>query len=117
MNDWLPIILTSLASILASSGFWAYVQKKDARRTAIIDSLLGLSYDKIVTSGLQYIERGWISKDEYERLRNSLYEPYLKLGGNGVAERIMAEVKRLPIRSGTKYSQISMKRRENRDVA
>lgn len=111
MKEWLPIVLTSLASILASSGFWAYVQRKDTRRTAIDRLLLGLAYDKIVTSGLQYIERGWISKDEYEHLRNYLYVPYLELGGNGVAERIMTEVKSLPIHSGNKYSQIARRKR------
>lgn len=116
MDVWLSVVLTSLASILASSGFWAYLQKKDSKRTAVHRLLLGLAYDKIVTLGLQYIERGWISKDEYEHLRNYVYEPYLQLGGNGVAERVMAEVKELPLHSSrSRYYKIARDRRTGRE--
>ena len=36
--------------------------------------------------------------DEYDNLKNYLYEPYKKLGGNGTAERVMDEVDKLPIK-------------------
>ena len=48
--------------------------------------------------GMKYIERGYITRDEYENLHDYLYVPYNKMGGNGSAERIMDEVKKLPIR-------------------
>ena len=35
--------------------------------------------------------------DEYDNLKNYLYEPYKKLGGNGTAERVMDEIDKLPI--------------------
>lgn len=47
---------------------------------------------------MEYIKRGWITKDEYEDLRDYLYKPYKELGGNGSAERIMLEVDKLEIR-------------------
>lgn len=60
--------------------------------------LIGLAHDRIIYLGLKYIERGWITKDEYENLIDYLYVPYDKLGGNGSAQRIINEVKKLPIK-------------------
>lgn len=51
--------------------------------------------------GMVYVERGWISQDEYENLYEYLYKPYEKLGGNGSAKRIMMEVNKLPIHKST----------------
>lgn len=59
--------------------------------------LLGLGHDRIVYLGASYLERGYITQDEYENLHDYLYEPYLKLGGNGTAKKVMAEVERLPL--------------------
>ena len=61
--------------------------------------LIGLGNDRIMALGEIYIHRGSITTDEYENLYNYLYIPYKKLGGNGSAERIMAEVKKLPLKS------------------
>lgn len=47
--------------------------------------------------GMVYIERGYITQDEYENLRVYLYEPYEKMGGNGSAKRVMREVDKLPV--------------------
>lgn len=58
----------------------------------------GLGYDRIMSLCLRYIEQGYISKDEYENLHDYLYVPYREMGGDGVAEKLMKEVGRLPIR-------------------
>lgn len=63
--------------------------------------LIGLAHDRIVYLGMQYIERGYITQDEYENLYEYLYKPYEKLGGNGSAKRIMTEVNKLPIHKST----------------
>ena len=60
--------------------------------------LLGLGHDRIVYLGMQYIDRGYITQDEYENLYEYLYIPYKKLGGNGSAQRIMNEIEKLEIR-------------------
>lgn len=91
-------VIVSLVSVIASSGFWLYIGRKSERRTLQIDLLIGLAHDRIMWLGLNYIERGWISQDEYENLNVYLYQPYEKLGGNGSAKRIMAEVDKLPLR-------------------
>lgn len=48
--------------------------------------------------GMNYIQRGWITDDEYENLYDYLYVPYEQIGGNGSAKRVMEEVKKLEIR-------------------
>lgn len=100
------VLITSVAAVCASSGFWAYMQRKDSKRTQTDRLLQGLAYDKIVSMGMAYIERGWITKDEYEDYRKYLYEPYKKLGGNGVTSRVVAEVENLPLRARAKYAEI-----------
>ena len=95
MGQSSQMAITIICSILASSGFWAYMQKKDDKRDLKTEMLIGLGHDRIVNLGMQYLERGdWITQDEYENLYEYLYKPYSKLGGNGSAERIMEEVKK-----------------------
>lgn len=106
MSPWQQVLWTSVTTVLASGGFWAFWQRKDVARTQTHLLLVGLAYDKIVSSGMRYIERGWISEDEYEEYRKYLYEPYKALGGNGVAERVMAEVSNLPLKSRAKYAEL-----------
>ena len=59
--------------------------------------LVGLAHDRILFLGMSYIERGSITRDEYENLYEYLYRPYQKMGGNGSAKRVMQEVNKLPI--------------------
>lgn len=99
MTTWIEMIITIICSVLASSGFWAYIQKKHESKDVKTQVLLGLGHDRIVYLGLKYIERGSITQDEYENLRDYLYEPYRKLGGNGTAEKIMKEVEKLEIKN------------------
>lgn len=83
--------------MLASSGFWAYMSHRSERNDVKSEMLTGLGHDRIIYLGMSYIERGYITSDEYENLYEYLYKPYRKMGGNGSAERIMNEVNRLPI--------------------
>lgn len=106
MDPWLNIVVTIACSILASSGLWAYLQKRmekkvddDEGRKAEREMLVGLAHDRIVNLGMEYIERGYITQDEYENLNTYLYKPYGKLGGNGSASRVMQAVDKLPLRA------------------
>jgi hypothetical protein len=49
----------------------------------------------------RYIERGWITQDEYENLHDYLYKPYEEMGGNGSAKKVMQEINKLPIHKST----------------
>ena len=92
------IVITVFSSVLASSGLWAFILKKSERNDARTKMLIGLAHDRLVTLGMQYIHRGFITHDEYEDFREYIYEPYKGLGGNGSGDRIMFEVDKLPIR-------------------
>ena len=108
MEPWIQSVVTILCAVLASSGFWAFLQKRAERKATEnkqtnieTQMLIGLAHDRIVYLGMSYIERGWFSQDEYEYLYDYLYKPYEKLGGNGSAKRIMTEVNKLPIHKST----------------
>ena len=97
MESWLQILLTIFSSVLATSGLWAYVTKRLEKKDVKTEMLIGLGHDRIMYLGMAYIERGYITSDEYENLYEYLYKPYEKMGGNGSAKRIMNEVNKLPI--------------------
>ena len=96
MASWLQIVLTIFASVMASSGLWAFLGNRLDKRSAERDLIVGIGHIELVFFGLQYIERGSITQDEYETLK-ALYDSYVKLGGNGSGKRIMMEVEKLPI--------------------
>lgn len=98
MNEWIQMLLTIVASVVASGGFWTLIQGRVNRKDAHTQLLIGLAHDRIVELGMQYIERGYIYEDEYENLHDYLYIPYEKAGGNGSAKRVMEVVKLLPLK-------------------
>jgi hypothetical protein len=101
MEIWMQLVLTVISSVLASSGLWAYLTKRSENKDAKTEMLVGLAHDRIMYLGMTFIERGYITNDEYENLKTYLYEPYEKLGGNGSAKRVMQEVDKLPIHAST----------------
>lgn len=106
METWAQLAITSIVTFGASSGLWAYIQHKDQRRNATSQLLMGLAYNRLVSLGVQYIKRGYISTDEYEEYEKYYYAPYRALGGNGTAERIFNRVTSLPFSSHSKYAEI-----------
>ncbi|MFR3823799.1 hypothetical protein [Hungatella hathewayi] len=97
MEPQFQILLTVFSSVLASSGLWVYITKRLDKKDVKSEMLLGLGHDRIMYLGMSYIERGYVTSDEYENLYEYLYKPYEKMGGNGSAERVMNEVNKLPI--------------------
>ena len=96
--------VTIAVAVFASTGFWSFlwniVSSRQKAKTADSRLLLGLAYRSICQLCQSYIERGWLSKDEYEDLYKYLYAPYRDAGGDGTCERLMAEVQKLPIKRG-----------------
>ena len=99
------MVVTIVTSVLASSGFWAFLQKHFDKNDATKRLLIGIAHDRIMSLGMFYIERGWITADEYENLRVYLYEPYHEAGGNGTAAKVMNEVDKLEIRKNPPLSR------------
>lgn len=98
MSQYLEMLITVVCAVLASSGFWAYIQHRREKKDLRTQMLIGLGHDRIIYLGTKYIERGYITQPEYENLHDYLYKPYHAMGGNGSGERIMREVEKLPIR-------------------
>lgn len=104
MENTIQLVFTTVTSIicslLASSGLWSYMSKKQDKKDGEIDLVLGLGHDRILELALTYIERGYITPEEHENLYVYLYEPYLKKNGNGSVKRIMEnKVDKLEVRN------------------
>ena len=96
------LIFDLILAIFASSGLWTlilyFVQKRDNKKDNLTKLVLGLAYREITQMCFEYIKRGSITKDEYEDLNKYLFKPYIANGGNGTAEKMFAEVEKLPIK-------------------
>ena len=95
--NWAQVITSVLIALISSTGLWSYIASYRNKHDAKTRLLIGLAHDRIIYLGTQYIERGYITPDEYENLHDYLYAPYAENGGNGSAKRVMEEVKRLPL--------------------
>ena len=95
------LLIAIIASVFGSTGFWALVtaigQNHLKKVSAEGKMLRGLAHDRICELGEKFLKRGYITKDEYENLHDYLFLPYRELNGNGTAEKIVDDVKRLPM--------------------
>ena len=96
------IIIAIIVSVFGSTGFWALItgiwQAKTKKKSAESRMLKGIGHDRICELGSRFLKQGYITKDQYENLHDYLFIPYHDLGGNGTAEKIIEDVKRLPIK-------------------
>jgi hypothetical protein len=97
VDIWVQIAVPLVAAVLTSSGLWAVIARRADKGDAQRKMLVGLAHDRIVHLGMAYVDRGYVTQDEYENLNDYLYAPYEKMGGNGSAKRVMEEVRRLPM--------------------
>lgn len=116
MEPYIQMFITILASVLASSGFWAYIQSRQKKKDGTTKMLIGLAHDRIIFLGMSYVRRGWLTQDEYKNLHDYLYEPYKNLGGNGTAERVMKEVEKLEVRDSLSFVLDEIKEEKNEEV-
>ncbi len=102
METWVLPVLTIVAgivtSLITSQGLWAHLSTKCQKDSAESELLRGLAHTRIMSLCEKYIDRGWITPEEYEDLITYLYHPYLELGGNGTVKKMVDnEINRLPI--------------------
>ena len=89
-------IISIVVAIIGSGGFWAFLQFLLEKRSSTRMMLLGLGYNALVTKCEEYIAQGFIPIEEFDELNKYLYEPYIKMGGNGTAKKLMERVTALP---------------------
>jgi hypothetical protein len=107
---WVRVIMIIFGSTMGSTGMWSFLRSRDTKRAATTRLMMGMARETITSHGLAYIERGYITKEEYDELDKYFYKPYMALGGNGTAERIMSEVGRLPFSSRSRLTEIGRNR-------
>lgn len=96
--NWAQVFTSVLIALISSTGLWGYIANYRNKHDAKTRLLIGLAHDRIIYLGTRYIDRGYITPDEYENLHDYLYVPYAENGGNGSAKRVMEQVKALPIK-------------------
>lgn len=96
--NWAQVLTSVLIALVSSTGLWSYLVSYRNKHDAKTRLLIGLAHDRIIFLGTHYIERGYITPDEYENLNDYLYQPYAENGGNGSAKRVMEQVRALPIK-------------------
>lgn len=105
-------IVTMIVAVFASTGLWTFVAKvydahradKAAKEKQIDpetirlqqEALVALLHDRIYELGSAYIDRGWLTLDEYDNF-SYLSKAYAGLHGNGTGEKLKKEVDELPI--------------------
>ena len=92
----IDIIVPLVVAVFGSTGFWSWVQSRGKKKSAEARLLLGIAYSEIIRRSEHYIHQGYIAVDEYNELNRYLYEPYRDLGGDGTAQKLMDEVRKLP---------------------
>lgn len=87
-----PVITT----LLGSSGIWMWAKTRSDRNNSEDQLLLEVAKNQLTVLGRSYLERGYITMDEYEEYEAE-YNLYSALGGNGLAKRVFKQVDELPM--------------------
>lgn len=87
-----PVITT----LLGSSGIWMWAKTRSDRNHSEDQLLLEVAKNQLTVLGRTYLERGYITMDEYEEYEAE-YKLYSALGGNGLAKRVFKQVDELPM--------------------
>lgn len=98
MHSTAEIILTIIVAVFGSTGFWAWLSTRQRKKSAETKLLMGIGYSKIIDRCTEYLDRGYVSTDEYHELEHYLYQPYADMGGNGTAEKLFNDVSKLQIK-------------------
>ena len=87
-----PVVTT----LLGSSGIWMWAKTRSDRINSEDQLLLEVAKNQLTVLGRSYLERGYITMDEYEEYEAE-YKLYSALGGNGLAKRVFKQVDELPM--------------------
>lgn len=86
----------AVTALLGGSGIWAWLKTRTERVDSEDKLLLQVARNQLVSQGRFYLDRGYITMDEYEEYESE-YDIYSRLGGNGLARRVFKQVDELPI--------------------
>ena len=88
--------LSSSALAAVISGVFALLLARQKKGNGIEAGVRILLYDQIKDRGNHFVERGYVTRDEYEDLIKMHEVYHTALDGNGYLDNLMLEVNRLP---------------------
>ena len=90
---------TGLTALFSTPGIVAWFKTRETDNDTEFERALlrELVRIRIIELCELYIERGYVLSGEYSDLYEDLYEPYTKMGGNGLAHHIFERVEKLPM--------------------
>lgn len=95
------ILLTIVITVIASSGFWTFVNNRLTERkrkdSAEIKGIKALLYTQINHECHKVLSQGYVTQEQYDDIL-FLFTPYEGLNGNGRAKKLWDEVQKLPLR-------------------
>lgn len=95
----IEMLITIIGSVFASSGFWTLILYKAKQKDTGTLMTRGMAHYQIIAEGQKFIERGWITHEEYDDFMKYLGNPYLDSGSNGLAKKMIDDISDLPFKS------------------
>lgn len=92
------IIVSIVVAIFGSTGFWNWLMNRGKKKSAESKLLMGIAYSQIISLCESYLKKGFVSTNEFHELEHYLYMPYSAMGGNGTAEKLYEDVKKLKVK-------------------
>lgn len=92
----LQMISTIVVAVIASTGFWTFLQKVVSKPRALDRLVLALTQDRFVAFAQKSIDEGCITRQDYKILMG-IYKPYKEAGGDGLVDKYWAEINKLPL--------------------
>lgn len=92
----LQMIATIVAAVLASTGFWAFLQKVVSKPRALDRLVLAIVQERFVNLAQDCIDQGYITKQQY-KIMMDIYKPYKATDGDGLVDKYWSEVNKLPL--------------------
>lgn len=96
---WIEMLITIIGSVFASGGLWTLILYKAKQKDTGLLMTRGMAHYQIIEEGQKFIDRGWITHEEYDDFMKYLANPYLESGSNGLAKKMIDDISDLPFKS------------------
>ena len=93
----LDITAIIVALIGVAGSIFSYIRSQQKSNDSERNLLMSVAHWAIVSEAKFYVDRGYITTAEFETF-HILIKPYLELGGNGLAIKMVEEMNNLPSR-------------------
>lgn len=92
----MQMIVTIVVAVIASTGFWTFLQKVISKPRALDRLVLALTQERFVCFAQKSIDQGNITRQDYKILMD-IFKPYKEADGDGLVDKYWAEINKLPL--------------------